>query len=57
MNELFLEPEPEFDVGNNKEYKVEVIKNSIVYAKKAERYLSGLYCLVFWKDYPKEKST
>ena len=46
MNELFPEPEPEFDVGDNKEYKVEAIINSAVYAKVAERYLSGLYYLV-----------
>ena len=46
MNKLFLEPKPEFDASNNKEYEVEAIINSVVYAKKAERYLSGLYYLV-----------
>ena len=56
MNELFPEPELEFDASNNKEYKVEAIIDSIVYAKKAEEHLLGLYYLVFWKGYPEEKS-
>lgn len=47
MNKLFFEPEPEFDTGNNKEYKVEVIKDSAIYTKKPERHLSVLYYLVF----------
>ena len=46
MNELFPEPQSEFDASNNKEYEVEAIKNSVVYAKKAKRHLSGLYYLV-----------
>ena len=37
---------PEFEPGDNKEYKVEAIKDSVVYAKKTNRYLSGLYYLV-----------
>ena len=57
MNVLFPEPELKFDAGNNKKYKVEAIKNSIIYAKKAEGNLSSLYYLVFLKDYLKEKST
>ena len=57
MNKLFLELESEFDAGNNKEYKVEAIKNSTIYAKKAKRYLSGLYYLVSWKNYSEKKST
>ena len=56
MNKLFPEPEPEFDVGNNKEYKIKIIKDSTVYAKKAEEYLPSIYYLVFWKGYPKEKN-
>ena len=47
MNELFPEPEPKFDAGNNKKYKIKVIRNSIVYAKKAKKYLPSLYYLVF----------
>ena len=56
MNELFSEPDPEFDVGNNKKYKVEVIIDSAIYAKKAKKYLPGLYYLIFWKSYLEEKS-
>ena len=55
MNELFLEPEPNFDVGNNKKYEVEAIIDSAIYAKEAEKHLPGLYYLVFWKGYPEEK--
>ena len=49
----------EFEAGNdNKEYKVEGICDSAVYAKESEvGHLPGLYYLVFWKDYPKDKST
>ena len=57
MNELFPKPEPEFDAGNNKEYEVEAIIDSAVYAKKAERHLLGLYYLIFCKNYPKEENT
>ena len=57
MNELFPEPEPEFDAGNNKKYEVEAIKDSAVYAKETEGYLLGLYYLVSWKGYPEEEST
>ena len=46
MNKLFPEPEQEFDAGDNKEYKVEAIQDSAVYAKKAEGHLPGLYYLV-----------
>ena len=57
INKLFLEPEPEFDAGDNKKYKVKAIINNVVYAKKTERHLPDLYYLVSWKDYPKEEST
>ena len=57
MNELFPKPEPEFDTGNDKEYKVEAIKDSAVYAKEAEGYLPGLYYLVSWKSYSEKKNT
>ena len=36
MNELFLEPEPKFNAGDNKEYKVEAIIDSVINAKKAK---------------------
>ncbi len=43
--------------GNGKEYEVEAICNSTVYARKSEGQLPGLYYLVSWKGYPKEKNT
>ena len=57
INELFPESEQEFDIGNNKKYKVEAIKESNIYAKKTKEYLPGLYYLVFWKSYPKKENT
>ena len=57
INGLFREPEPEFNAGDNKEYKVKAIKDSVVYAKEAERHLPDLYYLVSWKCYPEEEST
>ena len=57
MNKLFPEPEPESDAGNNKEYEVEAIMDSAVYAKEAEGHSPGLYYLVSWKGYPEEEST
>ena len=56
INELFPELEPELDTGNNKEYAVEAIIDSVVYAKEAKRDLPGLYYLVSWKSYPEEES-
>ena len=56
MNELFSEPEPEFNASNNKEYEIEAIKDNAVYTKKAKGHLSGLYYLVSWKVYPKKKT-
>ena len=47
---------PEFEPGDNKEYEVEAIRNSAVYAKEADRHLPGLYYLVAWKGYPEEKN-
>ena len=46
MNRLFSKPEPKFNTGDNKEYKVEAIKDSAVYAKEAEGHLLGLNYLV-----------
>ena len=56
MNELFPEPELEFDTSNNREYEVETIKDSAVYAKETEGHLPDLYYLVSWKGYPEEES-
>ena len=48
---------PEFDKGDNKEYKIEAIRDSIVYAKEANKYQSGLYYLIVLKGYPEEENT
>ena len=48
----------EFDAGNSKEYKVEVIQDSTVYAMESESsHLPGLYYLIAWKGYPKEENS
>ena len=54
MNEFLA---PEFELSNNKEYKVEVIQNSTVYAKEADGYLPELYYLVIWKGYQEKENT
>ena len=43
--------------GDNKEYEVEAIRGSAVYAKEADEHLPGLYYLVAWKGYPEEENT
>ena len=44
--------------NNNEKYKVEGIRNSIIYAKKSEAgHLLGFYYLVSLKGYPEDKST
>lgn len=45
----------EFDIWEDKKYKVEIIKDSVVYTKAIEGQLSGIYYLVFWKGYSKDK--
>ena len=49
----------EFEAGSNdKEYEVEGIRDSAVYAKESVTgYLPGLYYLVSWKNYPEEENT
>ena len=48
----------EFEASNNKEYEVDGIWDSAVYAKESTTgQLPGLYYLVSWKDYPKEENT
>ena len=49
----------EFEAGgDNKEYEIESISNSTVYVRKLEAgHLPGLYYLVSWKYYLKDKST
>ena len=48
---------PKFEPGDDKEYEVEAIRDSAVYAKEANGHLPGLYYLVVWKGYPKEENT
>ena len=48
---------PEFETGDDKEYEMEAIRDSAVYAKEVDGHLPGLYYLVAWKGYPKEEST
>ena len=48
---------PEFDKGDDKEYKVEAIQDSIVYIKEVDGHLPGLYYLVVEKGYPEEENT
>ena len=47
---------PEFKPGNDKEYEVEAIRDSAVYAKEADGHLPGLYYLVTWKGYPEKEN-
>lgn len=48
---------PEFEPNNNKEYEVDAIQYSAIYAKEADGYSAGLYYLVAWKSCPKEENT
>ena len=34
---------PKFEMDNSKEYKIEVIQNSVIYTKEANRHLPKLY--------------
>ena len=47
----------EFEASNGEEYKVDGIQDSAVYARESAKQLSGLYYLILWKGYPKEKNT
>ncbi len=59
MDKTLLESEKEFEfeAGDNKEYKVEAIINSVVYGQQANDQMPGLYYLVSWKGYPEEENT
>ena len=47
----------ELDAGDeSKEYEVEAIRDSAVYAKEADGYLPKLYNLVAWKGYPEKEN-
>ena len=50
----------EFDTSDDDsgEYKIEAIRDSIVYARESKSgHLPGLYSLVSWKRYAEEKNT
>ncbi len=57
VDKALPEPEKKFEVGNNKEYKVEAIIDSAVYSEQANYQMPGLYYLVSWKGYPEEENT
>ena len=47
----------DFEAGDDKEYEVEGIRDSAVYAMESEAgHLPGLYYLVNWKGYPEEEN-
>ena len=46
----------EFEASNIKEYKVDSIWDSMVYARKSAEQLPGLYYLVLWKIYHEEEN-
>ena len=49
----------ELDIHDNdsEKYEMEVIQNSVIYAKESElAYLSGFYYLVSYKKYPEEEN-
>ena len=47
----------EFEADNDKEYEVNGIRDSAVYAGESAKQLPGLYYLFLWKDYPEEENT
>ena len=47
----------EFEAGDDKEYEVDGIRDSAIYARESAGQLPGLYYLVSWKDYPEEENT
>ena len=52
------QPDFKFEIGNNKEYKIDGIENSAVYAKKSiTDQLLRLYYLVLWKSYTQKENT
>ena len=47
----------EFEAGDDKEYQVDSIWNSTIYARELAGQLPRLYYLVLWKSYPEKKNT
>ena len=49
--------ELDFEAGNSKKYKVEAIRDNIVYTNESESgHPPGFYYLVAWKGYPEEEN-
>ena len=48
---------PDFEPDNDKEYKVEAIRDNIVFIKETDGYQPRLYYLVVWKGYLEEENT
>ncbi len=46
VDKALLEPEKEFEAGDNKDYKVKAIIDSAVYGQQANDQMPGLYYLV-----------
>ena len=46
-----------FETGDDKEYKINGIRDSAVYARESARLLLKLYYLVSWKNYPEKENT
>ncbi len=59
MDKALPEPEKEveFEAGDNKEYEVEAIIDSVVYGQQANDQIPGLYYLILWKGYPEKENT
>lgn len=55
VNKL-LKPELQLHITNNKKYKMEIIYNNTISVKKIISQLLGLYYLVSWKNYLKDKN-
>ncbi len=56
-NKALSESEKEFEVGDNKEYEIEVIIDSAIYGQQANNQIPSLYYLVSWKSYLEEENT
>ena len=47
----------DFELGDDKKYKMEAIQDSAVYVKEVDKHPPRLYYLVVWKGYSKEQNT
>ena len=58
MNLSQVLPESQkLEAGNNKEYKVKAIIDSVVYGQQANNLMLDFYYLILWKGYPGKKNT